>query len=96
MIKEYRRPLQPGDLGRHCGGRGKEILMLYPTNQRAHQFNSIQSVPVSFDLWDTALTFLSPGRRNDVTDHLAVKWELTATLHCMYDLLKKGSPLSTI
>ena len=31
----------------------------------------IQSVPVSFGLWDTALKFLSPGRRNDVTDHLA-------------------------
>ena len=33
----------------------------------------IQSVPVSFDLWDTAdtaLKFLSPGARNDVTDHL--------------------------
>ena len=34
------------------------------------QFNSIQSVPVSFGLWDTALKFLSPGPRNDVTDHL--------------------------
>ena len=33
----------------------------------------IQSVsvgPVSFGLWDTALKFLSPGPRNDVTDHL--------------------------
>ena len=46
--------------------------MPYPINQRAHQFNSIQSVPVSFGLWDTALKFLSPGPRNDVTDHLAV------------------------
>ena len=44
--------------------------MLYPINQRAHQFNSIQSVPVSFGLWDTALKFLSPGPRSDVTDHL--------------------------
>ena len=43
---------------------------LYPINQRAHQFNSIQSVPVSFGLWDTALKFLSPGPRSDVTDHL--------------------------
>ena len=34
------------------------------------QFNSIQSVPVSFGLWDTALKFLSPGPRSDVTDHL--------------------------
>ena len=44
--------------------------MPYPINQRAHQFNSIQSVPVSFGLWDTALKFLSPGPRSDVTDHL--------------------------
>ena len=34
------------------------------------QFNSIQSVPVSFGLWDTALKFLSPGPRSDVTDPL--------------------------
>ena len=46
--------------------------MPYPINQRAHQFNSIQSVPVSFGLWDTALKFLSPGPRNDVTDHLVM------------------------
>ena len=46
------------------------MLMPYPINQRAHQFNSIQSVPVSFGLWDTALKFLSPGPRSDVTDHL--------------------------
>ena len=45
--------------------------MPYPINQRAHQFNSIQSVPVGFGLWDTALKFLSPGPRSDVTDHLA-------------------------
>ena len=45
--------------------------MPYPIKQRAHQFNSIQSVPVSFGLWDTALKFLSPGPRSDVTDHLA-------------------------
>ena len=44
--------------------------MPYPINQRAYQFNSIQSVPVSFGLCDTALKFLSPGPRNDVTDHL--------------------------
>ena len=47
--------------------------MPYPINQRAHQFNSIQSVPVSFGLWDTALKFLSPGPRNDVTDHLVLQ-----------------------
>ena len=44
--------------------------MPYPINQRAHQFNLIQSVPVSFGLWDTALKFLSPGPRSDFTDHL--------------------------
>ena len=47
--------------------------MPYPINQRAHQFNSIQSVPVSFGLWDTALKFLSPGPRSDVTDHLVIR-----------------------
>ena len=47
--------------------------MPYPINQRAHQFNSIQSVPVSFGLWDTALKFLSPGPRNEVTDHLVLQ-----------------------
>ena len=56
------------------GGLGIEILMPYPINQRVHQFNSIQSVPVSFGLWDTALKFLSPGPRNDVTDHLDAYW----------------------
>ena len=61
---------QPGDLWRHCGGLGKESLMPCPINQRAHQFNSIQCIPVSFGLWDTALKFLSPGPRSDVTDHL--------------------------
>ena len=50
--------------------------MPYPINQRAYQFNSIQSVPVSFGLWDTALKFLFPGPRNDVTDHLDRKSEL--------------------
>ena len=54
--------------------------MPYPINQRVHQFNSIQSVPVSFGLWDTALKFLSPGPRSDVTDHLEDQrriWEVT-------------------
>ena len=32
----------------------------------------IQSAPVSFGLWDTALKFLSPGPRNDVTDRLVI------------------------
>ena len=49
--------------------------MPYPIHQRAHQFNSIQSVPVSFGLWDTALKFLSPGPRSDVTDHLEKRIE---------------------
>ena len=38
--------------------------------------NSIQSVPVSFGLWDTALKFLSPGPCSDVTDHLVTIWRL--------------------
>ena len=51
--------------------------MPYPINQPAHQFNSIQSVPVCFGLWDTALKFLSPGPRSDVTDHLdLIYWQL--------------------
>jgi len=29
----------PGDLWRHCGDLEKEILMPYPINQRAEQFN---------------------------------------------------------
>ena len=62
--------------------------MPYPINQRAHQFNSIQSVPVSFGLWDTALKFLSPGPRSDVTDHLAIKW--SNFLQYITDLLKCG------
>ena len=44
----------------------------------------IQSVPVSFGLWDTALKFLSPGPRNDVTDHLVSSdvqgWQLNVAL----------------
>ena len=45
------------------------------------QFNSIQSVLVSFGLWDTALKFLSPGRRNDVTDHLVICRKITESSH---------------
>ena len=51
-------------------GPGERNFNAVSHNQRAHQFNSIQSVPVSFGLWDTALKFLSPGPRSDVTDHL--------------------------
>ena len=64
-----------------AGGLGKEILMPYPINQRAHQFNSIQCVPVSFGLWDTALKFLSPGPRSDVTDHLEKSRLIVGTEH---------------
>ena len=51
-------------------GPGERNFNAVSINQPAHQFNSIQSVPVSFGLWDTALKFLSPGPRSDVTDHL--------------------------
>ena len=54
--------------------------MPYPINQRVHQFNSIQSVPVSFGLWDTALKFLSPGPHSDVTDPLAISMSFPTTL----------------
>ena len=47
------------------------------TNPNSEPLNSSEafsqpraSVPVSLGLWDTALKFLSPGPRNDVTDHL--------------------------
>ena len=33
---------------------------------------SVPVAPVSFGLWDMALKFISPGPRNDVTDHLEV------------------------
>ena len=76
-----------------CGGLGKEILMPYPINQRAHQFNSIQSVPVSFGLWDTALKLFSPGPRSDVTDHLDI---LIFSLGApeMTNLLSRDGPIS--
>ena len=61
--------------------------MPYPINQRAHQFNSIQSVPVSFGLWEKALKFLSPGPRNDVTDHLEIT--VVRNLHEAYDAAEK-------
>ena len=57
--------------------------MPYPINQRAQQFNSIQSVPVSFGLWDTALKFPSPGPRSDVTDHLEILFITSLTLQQM-------------
>ena len=66
--------------------------MPYPINQRAYQFNSIQSVPVSFGLWDTALKFLSPGPRSDVTDHL--DYPLTYTCICQYHVNKVIRPIN--
>ena len=79
LLKRYMF-ITPGDLWRHCGGLGKEILMPYPINQRAHQFNSIQFVPISFGLWDTALKFISQEPAVDVTDHLAASSEKKKTV----------------
>ena len=41
---------------------------------------SVPVAPVSFGLWDTALKFLSPGPRNDVTDHLDRKEQKNVVL----------------
>ena len=60
----------PGDLWRHCGGLGKEILMPYPINQSWREQIELNWIDARVGLWDTALKFLSPGTRNDVTDHL--------------------------
>ena len=49
-----------------AGAWGKKFNAVSHKQTRA----PIQSVPFSFGLWDTALKFLSPGPRNDVTDHL--------------------------
>ena len=65
--------------------------MPYPINQRAHQFNSIQSVPVSFGLWDTALKFLSPGPRSDVTDHLVNCVSANLSLKSFPETVKTGN-----
>ena len=69
--------------------------MPYPINQRAHQFNSIQSVPVSFGLWDTALKFLSPGPRSEVTDHLGSS-DLFLMFGCMTSNFMWLVPLSSL
>ena len=60
----------PGDLWRHCGGLGKEILMPYPINQSWREQIELNWIGARVGLWDTALKFLSRGPRNDVTDHL--------------------------
>ena len=39
---------------------------------------SVPVAPVSFGLWDTALKFISPGPRSDVTDHLASNMSVIA------------------
>ena len=62
-----------GDLWRHCGGLGREILMPYPINQSWRDQIDLNWIGARVGLWDTALKFLSPGPRNDVTDHLDVE-----------------------
>ena len=54
---------------------------------------SVPVAPVSFGLWDTALKFLSPGPRNDVTDHLEVATSWECSHYCKtfaQMLLKRG------
>ena len=71
-----------------AGAWGKK-LMPYPINQRAHQFNSIQSVPVSFGLWDTALKFLSqaPAMTSQITWALRIEHFLVMGFICVFALL---------
>ena len=38
---------------------------------RRHDSKTELNISARVGLWDTALKFLSPGPRNDVTDHLA-------------------------
>ena len=45
--------------------------MLYPINQSWQEQIELNWIGARVGLWDTALKFLSPGPRNDVTDHLA-------------------------
>ena len=71
----------PGDLWRHCGGLGKEILMPYPINQSWREQIELNWIGARVGLWDTALKFLSPGPRNDVTDHLVSTWESKNTFY---------------
>ena len=59
----------------------------------------IQSVTLSFGLWDKALKFLSPGPRNDVTHHLEVKSQTRINLHFRHiprwvQLLDNGSAIA--
>ena len=50
---------------------------------------SVPVAPVSFGLWDTALKIISPGPRNDVTDHLE---ESLDTALCKFPGLPFGVP----
>ena len=59
-IKHLNFKSLPGDLWRHCGGLGKEILMPYPINQRAHQFNSICSRQLWFMGYGIKISFPRP------------------------------------
>ena len=70
MIIQPFRVKVPGDLWRHCGALGKEILMLYPINQSWREYTELNWIGARVGLWDKALNFLSPGPRNDVIDHL--------------------------
>ena len=84
VASENSQPL-PGDLWRHCRGLGKEILMPYPINQSWREQIELNWICARVGLWDTALKFLSPGPRNDVTDHLVVSprndiWESSAEI----------------
>ena len=54
----------------HFHNKGFELSLVLKVKLFGTRKWTIQSVPVSFGLWDTALKFLSPGPRNDVTDHL--------------------------
>ena len=66
-----------GDLWRHCGGLGIEILMPYPINQSWREQIELNWIGAHVGLWDTAFKFLSPGPRNDVTDHLGENGQQT-------------------
>ena len=46
--------------------------MPYPINQSWREQIELNWIGARVGLWDTALKFLSPGPRNDVTDHLEV------------------------
>ena len=50
--------------------------MPYPINQSWREQIELNWIGARVGLWDTALKFLSPGPRNDVTDHLEGGWGL--------------------